>query len=105
MSDESGLRPLYLVDALAKAVGQEVTYVYDDLIFISHSEVLVQFSEANPQELLLYLHGDLDDTAAESLKAKYAITAKQQGTALNYKGRFSMGAKDGSDEIDLQFFP
>ncbi|WP_269522995.1 hypothetical protein [Coraliomargarita parva] len=103
MSEPNKLRPLYLVNELAQAVGQEVTYAYDDLVFISHSEVLVQFND--DESLNLYLHKDLDEALYGSTKAKYEITAKEQGTPLYYKGRFSMETKEGKEEINLEFFP
>lgn len=103
--DETGLRPLYLVDELAKAVGEEITYAYDDLAFISHSEVLVQFTEPPSLILHFYVHSDLDEQKFGSMKAKYEIAAKEQQTSLVYKGRFSMKSEEGKEEINLQFFP
>lgn len=103
MPETENLRPLYLVNELAQAVGQEVTYAYDDLVFISHSEVLVQFNEN--ESLNLYLHQDLDEALFGATKAKYEITAKEQGTLLDYKGRFSMDSIEGKEEVNLQFFP
>ena len=105
MSDPNGLRPLYLVDEIAKAVGQEITYVYDDLVFISHSEVLIQFAEEPATALYLYLHQELDTTKFGSTLAKYEIAAKEQAINLTYKGRFTMSPKEGSQELDLRFFP
>jgi hypothetical protein len=72
-------------------------------VFISHSEVLVQFDEG--EALNLYLHQDLDEALFGTTKAKYEINAKEQGTQLNYKGRFSMDSIDGKDEVNLQFYP
>lgn len=107
MSNNTQLRPLYLVNELAQAVGEEVTYAYDDLAFISHSEVLIQFTETADDEALLYyyVHQDFDEATFKSKRARYEIAATQQGTTLIYKGRFAMNAKEDSDEIDLQFFP
>ena len=105
MSKSNTLRPLYRVNELAQAVGQEITYAYDDLVFISHSDVLIQFVGGDEDPLNLYLHQDLDSKVFGATKAKYEINAKQQGTTLQYKGRFSMNPKEGCEEIDLQFFP
>lgn len=107
MTHETGLQPLYLVDELAQAAGEEVTYAYDDLAFISHSEILVQFVANSEAERLLhfFVHADLDEKLFEAKKAKFEITASGQGTQLIYKGRFSMDSKEDSEEIDLQFFP
>lgn len=104
---ETGLRPLYLANDLAKAVGEEVTYAYDDLAFISHSEVLIQFIESSERAstLRFYVHTDFDEAAFTAKKAKYEIKATEQGMELLYMGRFSMEAREGSEEIDLQFFP
>lgn len=105
MSPPNHLRPLYRVNELAQAAGQEVTYAYDDLVFIAHSEVLIQFIDEDEAALNVYLHTDLDHQRFGATKAKYEIIAKQQGTRLYYKGRFSMQAKEGREEINLQFHP
>lgn len=107
MSEKTGLRPLYLVNDLAQAIGEEVTYAYDDLAFISHSEVLFQFVENSESDSLLhyYVHQDLKDEDFTAQKAKYEIAACEQGTTLHCQGRFTLNAKEDSNEIDLQFFP
>lgn len=103
--ENTRLRPLFLVNDLAKAAGEEVTYAYDDLAFISHSDVLVQFTDDSDDTLHFFIHRQLDTTAFEQKKAKYEIIAKEQGTTLVYKGRFSMDSKEGREEFELQFFP
>lgn len=105
MINKTELRPLFLVDALAKGVGEEVTYVYDDLVFISHSEVLVQFAETPKDALYLFIHSEIEEESFVAMKAKYEIVAKGQGTMLIFKGRFTMDSKEGTEEIDLKFFP
>ncbi|MFP4542152.1 MAG: hypothetical protein ACLFR7_11030, partial [Opitutales bacterium] len=86
---------------------EEVTYAYDDLAFISHSEVLIQFVDENADERCLnfHVHRDLEEAAFRATKAKYEITAAKQGIALLCQGRFRMEAKEGREEIDRQFFP
>jgi hypothetical protein len=105
MTDSPRLRPLHLVNELAAAAGQEITYAYDDLAFISHSEVLIQFTDTADDRLNLFIHNDLESSKYEAQKAKYEIVAKQSGIKLDYKGRFSMSSKEGAEEIDLQFYP
>lgn len=105
MSNAQGLRPLYLVNDLAKAADQEVTYAYDDLAFISHSEIIVQFADGPEPNLRFFIHEDLAPEAFAALKTKYLTLAQEQGTTLHYCGRFTMSPKEGSDEIDLQFLP
>lgn len=105
MSENQGLRPLYLVNELAQAVGEEITYAYDDLAFISHSEVLIQFTDSSDNSLNLYLHQDLNAAEFQEKKQKWLVTASELGTLLSFKGRFSMDPCEESDEIDLRFFP
>jgi hypothetical protein len=93
------------VNDLASSAGQEITYAYDDLAFISHSEILVQFTDEPDDTLHFFIHSELDQATQSSLKAKYEIIATKNNIKLIYKGRFSMKSKEGADEIDLQFFP
>lgn len=105
MNPKARLRPLHLVNELANETGQEITYAYDDLAFISHSEVLVQFTDDDDDSLHFFTHQELDEVTHTARRAKYEIAAKKLGIILTYKGRFSMKPKDGSEEIDLQFYP
>ena len=38
-------RPLGVVKQLLEEIGMEITYAYDDLIFIQHNPVLLQFGK------------------------------------------------------------
>jgi hypothetical protein len=105
MNQKPRLRPLHLVNELANETGQEITYAYDDLAFISHSEVLVQFTDDDEDSLHFFTHQELDETTHSARRAKYEIAAQKLGIKLSYKGRFSMKSKEGAEEIDLRFYP
>jgi len=105
MPNSKGLRPLYLVNELVQSVGEEITYVFDDIVFISHSAVLVQFNDAVENQLFFYMEQGLNESEASRVKAKFENAAEQEAIDLHCKGLFSMSPKEGSDEIDLQFFP
>ncbi|MCH8476193.1 MAG: hypothetical protein LAT55_13310 [Opitutales bacterium] len=105
MTSTNGLRPLYLVDDIAKDVGKEVTYAYDDLVFIEDSEVLIQFADDPPNALHLFIHQDIDEESCQAIKAKYEIVARAKSTPLTYKGRFTFSPDKETKEITVQFFP
>ena len=105
MTTENGLRPLYLVEEIAKAVGKEISHVYDDLVFLEDAEVLFQFADALPETLYLYLHQEMEKEDFDSLLAKYEIIARQKSIKMIYKGRFTLSPKEKSKEINIQFFP
>ena len=99
------IRPLYLVDAIVKLSGQEITFAYEDLVFIEHSEVLIQFNDPNVNQLLLHIHKDLIESDFQTKKENYLDYAKSTGVIMNYVGRFSLAQKSDKEEINITFYP
>lgn len=102
---QKAIRPLYHVEALAREAGYEITYAYDDIVFLKHSEVLVQFSNVDENQLRIYLHRDLDEATASDVSLKLTRGAKGQDFTIIFVGSFTMEQKpDAKDEIELIFF-
>ena len=105
MTSENGLRPLYIIEEIAKEIGKEISHVYDDLVFIEDSEVLFQFADTPPETIYLFIHQEMEKEAFEALLAKYEIVARRKSIALQYKGRFTLVPNEESKEIEIQFIP
>ena len=102
--EEVNFRPMYLVERLLAETGYKVTYAFDDLVFIEHTLMLIQFSAANEQELFLFINKDLDDSLGHEIQEKLSARAKTHDITLDYRGTFSAEQKTGCEEVELTFY-
>jgi len=96
------VKPLGLVSAVVAELGLSVTYVYEDLVFISHNAFLLQFTD-KPNQALLYFNAECPDDEAEKLKAKIVSLGKAQDLEIIPKGRYELSQGEG-ENMDLRFF-
>ena len=103
MSNNHIFRPLNIVEQLVKEMGTEITYAYDDLVFIGHSEVLLQFDDDDDGSLFLFINTAIANDTQASLLTRWLEVASSKNISLKYRGLFSMEQKEGSEEINLRF--
>lgn len=99
----TGLRPLGIAKEILAGIGLEVTYVYDDLVFVEHTAFLLQFDDVNPENLKLYFNVDCEAEAAETLEAQLIHAAKAQNFTIQNNGKFELKQKEGVEEFEIRF--
>lgn len=57
-------RPLGKITAILADLGLEVTYAYDDLVFVQHSAFMLQFADESTK-LKLFIHMECDPKEAD----------------------------------------
>ena len=97
-------RPLGIAKEIINTTGLDVTYAYDDLVFVEHSPFLIQFDDDNPQNLKLYFNIDCEADAAEKLEAQLTAAAKAKDFTIQNIGKFMLEQKEGVEEIEVKFF-
>ncbi|MDC7224739.1 MAG: hypothetical protein PQJ60_13420 [Spirochaetales bacterium] len=96
-------KPLGHVKQGLAELGQDVSYVYDDLIFPENTAYLIQFGKEN-YELNIYLNKECSEETAQSLTEDLTrVFAGSIGFSLNYPGRFTLNEKEGSEEMEIVF--
>ena len=80
------LKKLGIVKEIVASVGMDISYAYDDLVFLDHNAFLLQFTEEN-DKLLLHCNCEADKDA---IRDAIAIL---KGAALGH----AMIVVDGSD--------
>lgn len=90
------MRPLGYVRQVVEEMGYEITYAYDDLIFISHSAFLLRFGE-ELRILYLYFNRECRPADAEKLSAKVIKAFGDAGFFVDVRGRYSMEQKEGEN--------
>jgi hypothetical protein len=94
-------RPLGAVKEMLEQVGIEVTYAYEDLVFIKDNHFLLQFGKVGK---MLFFYANVETAAAnaQQLVATLLPLATSQGFTLISRGRYRLSAGD-ADNLSLEF--
>ena len=98
-------RPLGIAKEIIQAAGMQVTYTYDDLVFIEHSPILVQFDDVNKKNLKIYFNVECEARAAEKIEKKLNDAATEREFTITNSGEFEMAQKKGVEEIEIRLLP
>jgi hypothetical protein len=96
-------RPLGLVKTLLEGVGLEITYAYEDLIFLQHNPVLLQFGKVG-NILFFYRNVQTPEEEASRLLQTIQTAATQQGFVLIDRGRYRV-SEAADQSLSLEFLP
>ncbi|MDJ0623748.1 MAG: hypothetical protein QNJ17_12340 [Desulfocapsaceae bacterium] len=94
-------RPLGVVKKTLDSLGVEVSYVYEDLVFITHNHFLLQFGEVGT-EIFFYHNVEIKPEEASLQHGILATSFAKEGIALHNNGSYSMIAQDDGT-ISLSF--
>lgn len=97
------LRPLGIAKEIIEDTGLEVTYNYDDLVFVQHNPFMIQFDDDNSKNLNLFFNVDCEHETAEKLEAQLKTAALQREFTITPSGKFQMKQKEDTEEIDIEF--
>jgi hypothetical protein len=96
-------RPLWMVEKLVGLLNMEITYAYDDLVFVEHSNILFQFDEDDHELLRLYVHKDAAVSGEPEIVGKLFSLAEENAIRIKRAGNFYLNEKKESEEIDIVF--
>lgn len=105
MTSEFSIRPLSLVEKLAVKMESGITHAYDDLVFLEHPEVLIQFDRSEQNKLLLHVATALEAEEQKQCIESWLNAAKELAISLVYCGEFSIEQTAGKEEINIRFSP
>lgn len=94
-------RPLGKVTALLADLGLEVTYAYDDLVFVQHSAFILQFTE-DPAQLKLFINTECDATEANNVASTIVLEFDKAGFSVLPVGRFFLTPNE-DQTLNIQF--
>ena len=98
-------RPLGIAKEILQAAGMQVTYTYDDLVFVEDNPIIVQFDEKDKKNLNVYLNVDCEEAAAEKIIKKLNDSATEREFTITNSGEFEMEQKKGVEEIEIRLLP
>ncbi len=94
-------RPLGTVKQILEELGIDITYAYEDLVFIQHNPVLLQFGEVG-EMLFLYANVDAEPDVAEQLFAAIQVKAVANGMTLVRRGKYRINEGE-ENNISIEF--
>ncbi|MBN2703068.1 MAG: hypothetical protein JXR23_02560 [Pontiellaceae bacterium] len=86
-------KPLGKITAILADLGLEVTYAYDDLVFVQHSAFLLQFTE-DPAALKLFTNSECNPAEANAIASNMVIAFDEAGFAVNPSGKYTLSQND-----------
>ncbi|WP_372775485.1 hypothetical protein [Mangrovibacterium sp.] len=98
-------RPLSEVKMILEEAGTDISYAYDDLVFVEHTAYMLQFDDDKHSNLKIYYSTEIDDNQAAAEEKKLLPLMKKHKMTLTKAGKFSLKQKEDSEEIDILFFP
>jgi len=98
---ETLARPLGLVTALLADCGLEVTYAYDDLVFVQHSAFLLQFTD-EPKSLKMYINTECEQAVAEDVGRKIIDAHAEKAYSVMSAGKFTI-TENKDETINIEF--
>lgn len=91
--NDTGGRELGKITAILADLGLEVTYAYDDLVFIQHSAFLLRFTD-QPKVLKLFTHSECDPKEANDIASSMVLAFHQGGFIANPSGHYTLSQNE-----------
>ncbi|MGB7511311.1 MAG: hypothetical protein WBP54_08510 [Pelodictyon phaeoclathratiforme] len=99
---EHSQRPLGNVMQLLEELGHEVTYAYDDLIFVNDNDFLLQFANTGPTLNLFFNQSCLKKTA-DDVEQSIIPAADKKGLSIVKKGHYNV-SEQADENLRIEFF-
>lgn len=98
------IRKLTQIKELIEEIGFNISYPFDDLLFVESNAFLIQFDDSKVNSFFIYFNEDLDSLAAKELGNKITSLAHTKKVQIKLEGKFQLTQKKGSDEeLELRF--
>ncbi len=95
-------RALGIVREIVTEQGHDLTYAYDDLVFIDHNAYLLQFTNS-PAMLNLYFNIETSDDEVQKMEAGLLESAEKRNIGIERKGHYEL-AQAGDNNVEIKFF-
>ncbi len=100
-TNDTGVKELGRITAILTDLGLEVTYAYDDLVFVQHSAFLLQFTE-EPKVLKLFTNTECDPKEANDVACNMVFAFHEVGFIADPSGQFTITQND-DNTLNLTF--
>jgi hypothetical protein len=87
--NDSVIKPLGKITSILADLGLEVTYAYDDLVFVQHSAFLLQFTD-KVNVLKLYTNSECDPKVTNQVASSMVIEFDRASFFLEPSGKYTL---------------
>ncbi len=98
------VRPLGIVKEALDAAGLEITYAYDDIVFVDHSLMIISFRDDDPGRIDIYFNRDCEPQTRRELSEKVRSEAEKRELIACEKGAFRLEDDPGTEQLKISFF-
>lgn len=95
-------RPLGTILEILRLLDLDVTYEYEDLIFVSHNLFILKFT-GDATRIDLYFNEEIEEEKARKLMAQLEGLGDLHGMTISYKGAYSI-QEDENETVSVEFF-
>lgn len=97
------LKPLWRAKNMINDVDLEVTYEYDDLVFVKNNPFLLRFDLEDVSKIYVHFNVDCESDAVESLSKVLEISAQTNELELLVDKKYKMTPNEAQNDIQIQF--
>ena len=95
-------RPLGIIAEMIEQMDLEVTYAYDDLVFISHNAFLLRMG-ARGEQVYLYFNNESERDKRQDILDQLSTLAQDRGLSLLHHGTYVMTPRDDA-QLKICFY-
>ncbi len=97
-------RDLTPIKEVIEDLGFNLSYPYDDLLFIESNAFLIQYDDKSSNTFYVYFNKEMKEDDANFLQQRIIRSAAKNKLIISPKGRFELAPKKGSEEeIEIRF--
>jgi hypothetical protein len=95
-------RSLGTILEILQLLDLDVTYEYEDLVFVSHNLFILKFTD-DAACIDLYFNEEIEEEKAQQLMAQLEGVGELHGMTFSYKGAYSF-QEDENETLSVEFF-
>jgi len=99
------LRPLGIIKDLVEAIGLDISYMYDDLLFIEHNAFLLQMSETDGAMLGLWFNEESTPGERPQILTNLQVEGRKLSLHIEEKGTYTLTGEEEGESFQLEFRP
>ena len=85
------------------AIGLDVGYAYDDLVFSEDAVFIMQFDQDDSNIFYCYFNHECHEPNRIAMLAELNVSAQLNGVTIVYKGKFELQMSDKTDSFAIKF--
>lgn len=88
-----------------ETTGLGISHIFDDLVFIENSVILLRFDDGNFQNFFLYFNQDCQAEDEKNLLTAFEASSKRNHMSCTRAGHFSLEEVPEKEEVRITFHP